>query len=355
MKKIYIVFLFLFSVSLFAQQSPMVYDSLFVEDLAGGQKMLKFGLDPLATDGIDVLFGESDLPPFPPQGAFEARFYLPENNFQGTLGSYDDYRLMDSVPFTGTKEFRLAYQVGTGTVIKFTWNFPFNVTGLLQDLAGGAFVNVTMAGSGNYTHTLPGVFTTLKMLINYNQIIPVELVSFNASVLGSSVKLDWATATETNNSGFEVQRKSENSEWNKIGFVEGSGTTTERNEYTYTDQPVAGKYLYRLRQIDFDGSYSYSSIISADISTPVEFNLNQNYPNPFNPSTTVTFTIPKASNVKLNIYNQIGQQVGELVNKNLEAGSYNYSWNAANQSSGIYFYELQTNEFKSVRKMTLMK
>lgn len=356
MKKLFLLFVFFVSINILAQQTPTVYDSLLVEDLAGGQRMLKFGLDPIATDEIDIILGESDLPPFPPAGAFEGRFYLPQNNFQGTLGSYDDYRFMDSIPYSGVKEFRLAYQVGTGTVIKFTWNLQPNVTGLLQDLAGGVFVNVIMDSSGSYTHTLPGVFTTLKMLITYNQIIPVELVSFNALVSGNSVNLSWHTASELNNSGFEIQRKSENSDWMRIGFVEGAGTTTEGSTYSFSDtNPNQGKVSYRLKQIDFDGTSSYSKVINVDLSAPTDFKLNQNYPNPFNPSTAISFSIPRATNVSLTIFNQIGEKVGELVNRNLEAGSYNYTWNASKQSSGIYFYELKTNEFRSIRKMTLIK
>jgi hypothetical protein len=194
------------------------------------------------------------------------------------------------------------------------------------------------------------------MTINYVAIIPVEMVSFGASVNGNFINLQWQTATEMNNSGFEIQRKTANADWKKIGFVEGFGTTTEKRNYSYTDSySLEGTVYYRLRQVDFDGKSSYSKIINVDLQTPFNFILNQNYPNPFNPSTTVSFSIPKATNVKLNIYNQIGQQVAELVNSKLEAGSFNYTWDASKQSSGIYFYELQTNEFKSVRKMTLIK
>jgi hypothetical protein len=333
-----------------------VFDQITISDEAGGSKILVFGLDSLASDGIDIQFGESDLPPFPPIGAFEARFFLPENGFAGTLGSYFDFRNVPGFPFTGQKEYRLAYQVGTGTVIKIDWNLPGNVTGVLLDIITGTLINVPMGGTGTYTVTNPAAFNRLKMLIDYVGSIPVELVSFGASVQGNSVNLTWQTATELNNSGFEIQRKTENSNWNKIGFVEGAGTTTETRSYSFSDAYSGqGTVSYRLKQIDFDGTSTYSKVVNVDINAPADFKLNQNYPNPFNPSTTVSFTIPKASNVKLIIYNQIGQQVGELVNRNLEAGSYNYTWNAANQSSGIYFYELQANDFKSVRKMTLIK
>jgi hypothetical protein len=282
---------------------------------------------------------------------------LPENGFSGTAASKKDFRFATfAVPYSGQKEFRLAYQPGTGSPqITVTWNFPQDVTGVLQDIFGGVLINVPMALSGSYGVTPVGI-DRLKMVINYNSTIPVELVSFNALVTGSLVKLNWVTATETNNKGFEVQRKSENTQWEKIGFVEGSGTTTEQRSYSFSDSySTQGTVSYRLKQIDFNGTSTFSKVVNVDLNAPTEFKLNQNYPNPFNPSTTVSFTIPKASNVKLSIYNQIGQQVGELVNRNLEAGSYDYTWNAEGQSSGIYFYELQANEFKSVRKMTLIK
>jgi hypothetical protein len=340
----------------FAQiQNPDVYTELLIQDNAGSQKVLLFGLDSTATDGIDINLDESDLPPFPPIGAFESRFFLPENGFAGTLGSYKDFR-QSFLPFTGQKEFRLAYQPGLGTEIIITWDFPQNVTGQLLDIITGTLINVPMVGSGSFTVTNPSAFNRLKMLINYDAIIPVELVSFGASVQGNSVNLTWQTATELNNSGFEIQRKTENSDWNKIGFVDGAGTTSEITNYSYTDSYSSEETVYyRLRQVDFDGKSSFSKVINVDLNGPFNFVLNQNYPNPFNPSTTISFSIPNATNVKLSIYNQIGQKVGELVNKSLQAGSYNFNWNASKQSSGIYYYELQTNEFKSVRKMTLIK
>ena len=340
----------------FAQtQIPDVVTELLVQDNAGGQKVLVFGLDSTATDGIDINLEESDLPPFPPAGAFEARFFLPQGGFAGTLGSYRDFR-QALLPFTGQKEFRLAYQPGLGTEIKITWDWPENITGVLQDIIIGTLINVPMADSGSYTVTNPAAFNRLKMTINYVAIIPVEMVSFDASVNGNLINLKWQTATELNNSGFEIQRKSENTNWTKIGFVNGSGTSSEIKNYSFTDSYSSeGTVYYRLRQIDFDGSSSYSKIINVDLNSPSNFILNQNYPNPFNPSTTVSFNIPKATNVKLTIYNQIGQQVDELVNRNLEAGSYSYTWNAQDVVTGIYIYELRTEKVVSVKKMVMMK
>jgi hypothetical protein len=359
MKKIYSLLftLLCFSLSL-AQQEPTVKVPITIDDGAGASRTMFFGLDTLGTDGIDIIFGESDVPPFPPAGAFEARFFLPENNFAGTLGSYIDIRNAPSFPFTGQKEFRLAYQPGLGSVINVSWNFPHNqVTGVLQDIITGTLINVPMADSGMFTVTNPGAFNRLKMLINFVNVIPVELSSFSASVVGSSVILNWTTATELNNRDFEVQRKTDNTDWQTLTSIAGAGTTTEPRSYSYTDNNLQSntKYYYRLRQNDFDGKFSFSQIIEVDIDAPKDFNLEQNYPNPFNPSTNISFTLPYASVVKLSIYNQLGEKVDQLVNQSLEAGSYIYNWNAKNNSSGIYVVELQADGYKASKKMMLMK
>ena len=224
---------------------------------------LIFGLDSTATDGIDPQLGESGtLPPLPPPGVFEAQLFLPENNFSGTLSSYCDFRYA-IIPYTGQKEWRLVYQPGLGSEITIYWDFPPYITGVLQDLSNGTFINEPMADSGSFTVTNPYLFSKLRMLIDFNITTPVELISFNATVLENNVKLDWATATETNNSGFEVERKqvfspqSSVGNWEKIGFVEGHGTTTEPKSYSFPDEKVTtGKYKYRLKQIDFDGTFN---------------------------------------------------------------------------------------------------
>ena len=124
------------------------------------------------------------------------------------------------------------------------------------------------------------------------EVIPVELTSFTATANGKEVILNWSTATETNNSGFSIERKSANSDYSEIGFVPGFGTTTEPKSYSYTDSEVSsGKYTYRLKQIDFDGSYEYSQEVEVEVSAPLEFSLEQNYPNPFNPSTVISYSV----------------------------------------------------------------
>jgi photosystem II stability/assembly factor-like uncharacterized protein len=189
--------------------------------------------------------------------------------------------------------------------------------------------------------------------------LPVELTSFTCSLTGNVINLNWSTATETNNQGFEIERKI-NDEWISIGFIEGHGTTTEIRSYTFNDNlsdiSYVGVIYYRLKQIDLNGDFEYSQIVNIEINPINGLALNQNYPNPFNPSTVIEFSLPEAvDNVRLTVYNSLGEKVTELVNSTLTSGSYMFQWNAQNVSAGIYFYELRTNNFVSMKKMSLLK
>lgn len=195
--------------------------------------------------------------------------------------------------------------------------------------------------------------------------IPVEMTSFTASVNKNSVTLNWSTATELNNMGFDIERKSDGN-WSKIGFVQGKGTTSEKSIYSFTDENLEfGKFTYRLKQVDFDGSFSYSTIVEVEIGVPVNFSLEQNYPNPFNPSTIIKYSLPVESKVKLSIFNMLGEEVAQLVNETLSAGYHQLEWDGTNNfgqkvSSGIYFYRIETEspniqKFIDVKKMMLIK
>lgn len=189
-------------------------------------------------------------------------------------------------------------------------------------------------------------------------VVPVELVSFTANVINNAVALNWETATEINNYGFNIERKTEDQEWNNIGFVEGQGNSTSKNSYSFIDKNLTGtnKFQYRLKQLDSDGSFKYSNEVEVEIN-PTAFTLYQNYPNPFNPSTVIEFSLPEAVDVSLTIYDALGQKITELVNNHLEAGYHRYQWNAPQSgiATGVYFYELKTEKFVSVKKMLLMK
>ncbi|MCZ6701416.1 MAG: T9SS type A sorting domain-containing protein, partial [Ignavibacteria bacterium] len=188
------------------------------------------------------------------------------------------------------------------------------------------------------------------------KIIPVELTTFTASVSGNDVQLNWSTATEWNNLGFEIHRTTNKDEWNKIGFVPGNGTTTEQQHYSFIDESVSsGKYQYRLKQIDYDGTFEYSDIVELEVGLPTVFSLEQNYPNPFNPSTKINYKISELSLVTLKIYDVLGNEIAILVNKEKPAGSYEIEFYATALTSGIYFYRLQAGNFVETKKLVLMK
>ncbi len=192
---------------------------------------------------------------------------------------------------------------------------------------------------------------------NPNGQIPVELRSFTAAVDKNNVDLRWITATETNNKGFEVQRRSESSNYETIGFVQGNGTTSELHAYTFSDVVKnEGNYTYRLKQIDFDGTYELSNEVYVDIiSIPGEYVLAQNFPNPFNPNTNIRYSLPENGIVNLSIFNVLGQKVAELVNQYQNAGEYSVDFTAHNFSSGNYIYVLSVNGNTITKKMTLLK
>ncbi|HPN37545.1 MAG TPA: YCF48-related protein [Melioribacteraceae bacterium] len=188
--------------------------------------------------------------------------------------------------------------------------------------------------------------------------IPVKLVSFYAEISANNVILNWKTATETNNSGFEIQRKLSNGNlWQKVLFIKGEGTSTEINEYNFIDHNLLpNSYNYRLKQIDYDGSESYSKVIEVNlVELPLSIMLEQNYPNPFNPKTNIKFSIPQKQFVSLKVFNILGKEIITLVNEELNSGNYLKVFNANNLSSGVYFFQLQAGETRLVKKMNLIK
>jgi photosystem II stability/assembly factor-like uncharacterized protein len=190
-------------------------------------------------------------------------------------------------------------------------------------------------------------------------IIPVELTSFTAEFTYNKVILNWTTATETNNSGFVIQRKksedrSQESEWEKIGFVQGFGTTTEPKSYSFIDEDViTGNYKYRLKQIDYDGSFKYSNIVEAVVGTPTEYLLEQNYPNPFNSSTSIKFYLSEKSNITLTIYDILGKEIKVLVSGTIEEGNYEVKFDADNYPSGIYACRLDAGNINKPKSITI--
>ncbi len=191
--------------------------------------------------------------------------------------------------------------------------------------------------------------------------LPVELTTFSASLINKKVNLIWETATEVNNYGFNIERKTELGNWKKIAFVIGNGNSNSPKHYFYSDNLLfeSGKYFYRLKQIDIDGNSEYSEEIEICFASPEKFELLQNYPNPFNPVTKIKFSIPDNAGIEqkvvLKIYNVLGQVVKTLVNENKQPGNYEIEFNGSDLMSGIYFYKIESGNFIQMRKMVLTK
>lgn len=224
---------------------------------------------------------------------------------------------------------------------------------------GSVFLPVATSSTGtwpsgpNTVNPLGGL--TPFALTKTDAPLPVELTSFTGSVVDGKVNLTWTTKTETNNSGFEVQRK-DAGQFQTIGFVEGNGTSATEANYSFVDsKSLSGKVEYRLKQVDFDGSFEYSNVIMVDVEIPVEFSLSQNYPNPFNPVTTISYQLPVEGFVSLKVFDVLGNEVSSLVNRQQEAGKYQVNFEGKNLASGIYVCRLQAGEFVSMIKMNLLK
>ena len=261
---------------------------------------------------------------------------------------------------------------GKGFYLLFAENEVFNDTILISDLppeyvtrnssqvitkGNGDIAMFYAEGDVRNDTVICDIF--MKRANIYN-IIAVELISFIASVSGNDVVLNWVTVTETNNSGFEVERSKiandiNQTGWKRIGIVEGNGTTTEIQNYSFTDKPEPGKYRYRLKQVDYDGSFEYSNVIEVEVGAPQQFSLYQNYPNPFNPVTNIKYSVPQFLNVVIKVFDVLGKEVVILVNEGKFAGTYELNWNAANLPSGVYLYQLKAADFVQTRKMILLR
>jgi photosystem II stability/assembly factor-like uncharacterized protein len=269
-------------------------------------------------------------------------------------------------PYAGCVPLNVCYVPGTQSayVITGCTNVNGYANGSAYTLDGGN--TWTTLDNGNYCYTIfesasVGWGTDWTTNNFYKYVgpplpLPVELTSFTATANHKEAILKWTTATELNNLGFELQRRSTENEFVTIGFVKGEGTTTSKKEYSYIDKELDnGKYSYRLKQIDFSGMYNYSDVIEVDVRSVDEYALEQNYPNPFNPTTTIGFGVLEKSNVRITILNSIGEEVATILNEERESGYYQVEFNAVNLPSGVYFYRLKAGNFVQTKKMILMK
>ena len=252
-------------------------------------------------------------------------------------GTFND---LNAITFTNSSSVWIAGENGTvlnSTNLGATWTSYDGVTE--NDLTSLCFAN-------EYTGWFAGMNGT--MFKYQNNIVPVELISFTADVNENLVDLNWRTATEINNTGFEILRQAQDDKWDLIGFVDGHGHSSLPNSYSFADRNITGinKFKYRLKQIDTNGTFKYSDEIEVNI-VPKKYILHQNYPNPFNPTTTIQFAIPNESVVNLCIYNVLGELVTTLVNGQIKAGYYEYEFNGSEFSSGVYLYRIKASDLSA--------
>ena len=197
--------------------------------------------------------------------------------------------------------------------------------------------------------------TTLAITTG-DQLLPVDLTSFTAYQSGDNVVLQWETASELNNAGFDIEVQKEEDTFRRVAYVEGAGTTLDLQRYSFQINAAGliGSVGFRLKQIDFDGTFEYSDVIDLDI-LPAEYVLKQNFPNPFNPQTRIEFLVPVAGNTSLEVFDMLGRRVAVLVEGHVEAGQHAAVFNAQEFSNGIYIYRLQSGAFEETRSMLLMK
>ena len=243
------------------------------------------------------------------------------------------------------------------------WSNVFWRVGSSATIYSGTTFNGIILANVSITLNTGATLVTAKLLANTgavtinSTVLPVELTSFTAALNNSSVELYWNTATEVNNYGFNIERRTKSEEWQKIGFVQGHGNSNSPKEYSFVDKnPQVRKLQYRLKQIDFDGAYEYSDVVEVNYDAPVNFVLDQNYPNPFNPTTNISYEIPVKSNVAIKVYNVLGSEVATLLNEEKLPGRYQVEFKASHLPSGVYFYSINAAEYEPImKKMILLK
>jgi len=377
--------LIFFSSCIIEAQTPQYYN---YENVGGSSNSFPFNVSGGKLVNWLFLAEEINQPTLPPTGDLIVKIYL----FMTTSGTrtFTDLVVMmaqDTITslvsgqlYQGEMDTVFYSQSETLTSVALTWMgieldsaFTYDpskslILGVGQCGAAGSGMSVRQNGLSNtglrrvwsvggcpFSPYAGGDFSIINFGIDVVP-VPVELISFSATTDSKNVNLNWATATEINNRGFEIERRYDKTDWLEIGFVPGHGTTTEKQNYSYIDQNVnAGIYSYRLKQVDFDGTFEYSNEILVNVTASLEFTLDQNFPNPFNPNTLIKYSIPKSSQVSLKIFNTLGQEMETLVNEEKQVGTYEVNWNASNLQSGVYFYRLQASSFVQTRKMILLK
>lgn len=277
-------------------------------------------------------------------------------NIHKNYDRYDNWYLEHGASGQLTVDFSFT---GTQAVCKIssaTGNY--NSSYVEANISQNSSAEISVDANKYYTFNIATFLSdgTYSIELTGGGLLPVVLTNFKGLKTENGILLQWETATEINNYGFELERSRNGNIFNKIAFVEGYGNSNSPKFYSFTDESAEwGKYFYRLKQIDFTGVFEYSNVIEVDIGNPRKYELEQNYPNPFNPVTTISFSLPEASFVNLEVYDILGRNTVLLINEILEAGEHSFEFNAGSLPSGIYYYKITAGEFTKTNKMILLK
>jgi hypothetical protein len=294
----------------------------------------------------------------------EVRYYQVgyNNSISGNSSmNFDVFRVsygIDDGVFAGNTALRVAYSTDTLKTWKMiTQTIP--QTTVIKGFDTSTVISPDTLKPGISINAGSVFYVSLADSAGGANSLPVELTSFTGMRTNGGVILNWSTANELNNNGYDVEKRisGKTSTWETIGFVKGSGNSNSIRNYSFTDKEsfMTGKYEYRLKQNDVNGTSTYSKIVEVDIAQPTAYSINQNYPNPFNPSTVIEYSLPKAGNVELIVFNSIGQEVSRLINGYQESGNYSITFNSKNLTTGVYFYQLKTTNYTNIKKMILIK
>ncbi len=350
------IIIFLFSI---LNSYAQTCDLRFVVELNNGtnfdvkiqiQGSVQFGL---GTSNIVINFNNSDL---------GSPSLLTAHNFSG--GYYQVMTVTN--PQAGVASINIELNnTNNGTVVNTSWSDAATIR--FNTLNAGGSSDLSFRTTSPATVIFDDDETTIIGQGNWIPLnttpLPVELVLFTANVMADNVILNWKTETEINNYGFEIQRASSNAgselpytDWERIDFIEGYGNSNSQKTYSYTDKNVKyGRYAYRLKQIDIDGSFAYSFEVEVEVGQPAGYALHQNYPNPFNPATTLSYTLPVSDFVSIKVFDAIGNLIQTLVSEKQDAGYYEITFDGSGLSSGVYLCKMETTGYTRGIKLLLLK
>lgn len=323
-----------------------------------------------ATDTYDVITA-----PVPPNSQYDVRLRNP--SISSVADATTDARQTPS-SVSDVFIFDIIYQPGTGATgtdeLTFSWD-PADIAAIGQiedmvlkdNIVGSLIGPIDMVSSNSFsidnTSNLYDVDLRIEMTFN-RLFLPVELSRFDSIVDGNNVVLEWTTASEKDNSGFEILKASpiESSEWSSMGFVAGNGTSTEENNYSFRMEELEpGIHHFRLKQIDFDGKFEFSPIIETIVDLPSSHHLSSAYPNPFNPQSSFSLSVKETSEVAITLYDALGKRVQTIYNGSIRGGhTKSFSIDGSNLTSGLYLYRVQglsnsQGKFDESKRVTLIK